>query len=153
MKKNQIIEAMDNAKSAHQQQMDNAKALLKWGDLDKMTAIKKSNCRFSAWLNGANFDVKKVLGEQFYIRVDMEQDEWHRDYIELYQIFSQRQKQGFIAKIFKNDDLSPIELKMAQFYNERLKTASSKLLNAIESAKRRVYAMPESRFNDLESVA
>jgi len=146
MRRNQIIEAIDEAKLAHEKQMDNAKALIQLGDLTKMTAVKKSNCRFNSWLSGSAFDVKKVLGEQLYIGLDMDQDEWHRDYVELYKIFSQRPKLGFIAKIFKNDELSTVELKMAEFYNERLKIASNKLINAVESAKRMVYAMPESRF-------
>ena len=141
-----IINAIESAKSAHKQQMDNARALLKEGDLERMTAVQKSNCKFISWLNGSDFDVSKVLGEQFYIRLDMDQDEWHRDYIELYSVFSNREKQGFFSKIFKNDELTPVEFKMAEFYHERLQTASNKLLNAIESAKRRVYAMPESKF-------
>ncbi|MFK5937327.1 MAG: hypothetical protein QM497_02920 [Sulfurimonas sp.] len=146
MKKYEIINAIDSAKSAHEQQMDNAKALLKEGDLERMTAVEKSNCQFITWLHGSNFDVKKVLGEQFFIRLDMDQDEWHRDYRELYAVFSNKHQQSFFSKIFKKDELTPIEVKMAEFYHERLKTASNKLLNAIDSAKRRVYAMPESRF-------
>ena len=146
MKRNQIIQAIDEAKLAHENQMNNTRALLKWGDLTRMTALKKSNCRFNSWLDGAVFDVKKVLGEQFYIRLDMDQDEWHRDYVELYKIYSQRPKKGFFTKFFKGDELSPIEIKMLEFYKERLKTASNKLMNSVESAKRRVYAMPESRF-------
>lgn len=147
MKRYQIIEAIDEAKMAHEKQMQNTKALMKWGDLERMTAVKKANCRFSSWLSGSSFDVTKVLGEQFYTRLDMEQEKWHRDYIELYKIFLQKEKKGFLVKIFTGGNLGPIELKMAEFYHERLKLASNKLMAAIESAKRRVYAMPESRFN------
>ena len=146
MSRYEVISAIDSAKSAHNQQMDNVRALLKEGNIERMTAVQKVNCRFALWLQGSDFDVKKVLGEQFYIRLDMDQDEWHRDYRELYELFSKRQKQGFFSKMFIKDELTPIELKMAEFYHERLKTASNKLLNAVESAKRRVYAMPESKF-------
>ena len=146
MDKNQAIKLINEAKRAHVNQMHNVKLLFQEGNLEAMTAVRKSNCKFESWLNGSTFNVKKILGEQVYTRLDMNQDEWYRDYLEIYKIFFNRPKQNFFSRLLGQNSINPIEMEMAKFYHERLAVASHNLINTIESSKRRVLALPSSKF-------
>ena len=147
MDKIQTIEAIVNAKKAHEIQMKKIEALLNGKEVENPTAVLKTECDFGKWLYADDSQLKKNLGNLFYTNLDTLHARWHIEYSRLFKIFFNKKKSGLFSKMFGLKKMNEMELDKAKLYYSELEITTKELLKAIASAQRRIEALQESKFH------
>jgi len=148
MTKEQTIESVKKARIAHIRQMDKIAAVMKGEEIDNPTPVSKTECDFGHWLYGENNHVKKLIGSQFYEKLDLQHERWHSEYLRIYNIFFTQKKKGLFSKFFKRNSIDPLELDKAKLYYAELQETTEALLQALGAAERRLEALSETKFSD-----
>jgi len=147
MDKLQTVEAIVNARKAHESQMKKIEALLKGKEVENPTAVLKTECEFGQWLYDDNNHLKELLGELFYTNLETLHGRWHIEYSRLFEIFFKPKKKGFFSKAFGGDKVDGMELDKAKLYYSELEATTNELLKAISSSQRRIEALKEEKFH------
>lgn len=146
MDKIQTIEAIVNAKKAHEIQMKKIEALLNGKEVENPTAVLKTECDFGKWLYAEN-NLKSILGSQFYNNLENLHARWHIEYSRLFEIFFKgKKKSGLLSKMFGSGKVGGMELDKAHLYYSELEATTKELLKAISSSQRRLEALREEKF-------
>ena len=147
MDKEKTIEAICNARKAHENQMKKIQALLNGKEVENPTSVVKTECDFGKWLYDENNHLKEVLGELFYTNLETLHARWHLEYARVFEIFFKRKKKGFFSKAFGSDKVDGMELDKAKLYYSELEATTNELLKAIASSQRRIEALKEGKFH------
>ncbi|MEA3370979.1 MAG: CZB domain-containing protein [Campylobacterota bacterium] len=146
MNKEETIEAIANAKKAHENQMKKIVALLNGKEVENPTAVSKTECDFGKWLYADNNRLKEILGTLFYTNLETLHAKWHMEYSRLFAIFFKSKKRGFFSKAFGSNKVSDMEFDKAKLYYSELEATTKELLKAIASSQRRIEALNEGKF-------
>jgi len=146
MNKEKTVEAIINARKAHESQMKKIVSLLNGKKVENPTAVSKTECDFGKWLYEDNNRLKEILGTLFYTNLETLHAKWHIEYTRLFEIFFKSQKKGFFSKAFGSKKVDDMELDKAKLYYSELEETTTQLLNAINSSQRRIEALNESKF-------
>ena len=146
MDKAQTLEAIQNAKIAHENQMKKIVALLNGKTVDNPTSVSKTECAFGKWLYGDNNRLKEILGELFYSNLETLHSKWHIEYARLFKIFFKPKKSGLFSKLLGSNKISDMDIDKAKLYYSELEVTTTELLKAIASSQRRLEALKESKF-------
>ena len=146
MDKEKTIEAIANAKKAHENQMKKIEALLKGKEVENPTAVLKTECEFGKWLYDENNHLKELLGGLFYSNLETLHGRWHIEYSRVFEIFFKPKKKGFFSKAFSSGKVDGMELDKAKLYYLELEATTKELLKAISSSQRRIEALREEKF-------
>lgn len=146
MGKKETIEAIEDARKAHLEQMDNIKFLIEGKHVENMTPVLKTKCAFGHWLYGDKESIKNILGVQFYDNLDAVHEAWHIQYAKIHAIFVNEKEEGFFSKLFKTHKIGELEIEKAKVYYKKLEEITNKLLKTLDTSKRRVQALCESKF-------
>lgn len=146
MDKNRTLEAIQNARKAHESQMEKIAAAINGETIDEPTAVAKTKCAFGMWLYDENNHIKEILGSQFYTTMDTYHGKWHNEYLRVFDILFKEKKTGFFSKITGSSKLSPMELDKVKLYYSELQATTNELLKILASSERRLEAMNESKF-------
>jgi len=147
MVKQEMLEALEDAKKAHLQQMQKIEDAMDGKQIDKPTALSKKECEFGSWFYANEKEMRNILGSQLFERVDKGHETWHKEYLPIYNIlFKENAKAGLFSKFFGSGKIDTLAIDKAKAYYVELQQASGELLKALESATRRVSALPDTKF-------
>ena len=148
MTKSEMLDAIDRAKKTHLEQMDKIRSAINGHKVENPTALSKMECEYGVWFYGNEAQIKEILGAQLFDRLDIHHENWHKEYLNLYNIFfkEEEKKVGLFAKIFKRDEIDTLVLDKAKLYFVELQKTTDELLKVIESASRRVAALSDTKF-------
>jgi hypothetical protein len=143
-----MLDAIENAKKIHLQQMQKISAVLDGKKIDNPTALSKMECECGVWFYSNESQMKEILGAQLFERLDTSHEKWHKEYVNIHDIFfkEDEKKRGFLSKILKRDKIDPLLLDKAKLYFIDLQKSTDELLLVSESASRRVSALKDTKF-------
>jgi len=147
MTKSQMIDAIENAKNIHLEQMRKLELEISGKKIDNPTALGKMECECGVWFYTHEKEMKEILGLQLFSRLDKSHEKWHLDYANIYKLFFVEEKKGFFSKILASVKVDQMKLDKAKLYYTELQADTEELLNITESALRRVLALNESKFH------
>ncbi len=146
MTKLEMLEAIENAKQVHLAQMDKIKAVIAGKEIKHPTALGKMECACGIWFYSNAQQIKSVLGLQFFERLDRSHENWHRDYVSIYEIYFKEEKKGFFAKFLGANKVDDLQKDKAKLYFLELQKDTEELLLVSDAAKRRISALNDSKF-------
>jgi hypothetical protein len=151
MKKKDVIEAIDHAYEYHVEQMEKVTLLVKGDKVKNMPPKEKDECEFGHWLYGSAKRIKRLLGIQFYSNMELIHEFWHIQYEKIYDVYYKDKKDRILTKLLgSRRRLSKEEFEEVQHYYKDIKRATKDLLGALDASKRRIIALKESVFKDLD---
>jgi len=149
MTKQEMLDAIENAKQIHLNQMDKLKAVIAGKEIKTVIPLAKTECECGLWFHSHESEIKSILGLQFFERLDKSHEQWHQDYASIYDIyFKNEQKKGFFAKIMgSTNKVDGLLQDKAELYYVELQKDTEELLNVVEAAKRRILALGDAKFS------
>jgi len=148
MRKDEMIGALENAKSLHMKQMNKIELELAGKKVKDPTALSKMECECGIWFYKNEAMMIKYLGLQLFERLDRNHESWHKDYTNIYNVFfKEERKKGILSKIIGSSELDKMKLDKAKYYYSELQRDTEELLNASDSALRKVAAMSDAKFS------
>jgi len=147
MTKSEMIDAIENAKSIHQEQMHKIESEIAGVKIANPTAPGKMDCECGIWFYKHEKEMQDILGLQLFERLDRGHEKWHIDYINIYNLFFKEEKKGVFTKIFGSSKVNEMTLDKAKLYYQDLQKDTEELLKVSDSAIRRVSALSDSKFN------
>jgi len=147
MTKQEMLDAFEQAEKVHLQQMQKIEDGMNGKHVDNPTALSKKECAFGSWFYANEKELRTILGSQLFDRLDKGHEEWHKEYLPIFNVlFKENTKTGLFSKIFGSGKIDTLALDKAKTYFVELHKASDELLKVIESARRRVSALPNTKF-------
>jgi len=151
MKKKTVLKAIDHAYEYHVEQMEKVTLLVEGEKVNNPTPLLNNECEFGKWLYGDAQKIKNLLGLQFYKNMEVIHEFWHIQYGKLYEIYYRDKKERLLTKILGNRRrLSKEERELVEEYYEDLQKATDDLLEALSASKRRVIALKEYIFQNID---
>lgn len=148
MNKRETLNAIEDAREAHIEQLEKVKLLIQGMHVKNLTPISKMKCQFGHWLYGDAQKMKDILGVQFYEDLDIIHEAWHLVYAKIYAIYIGEEKEGVFSRLFrKHKVVSAIEREKANLHFKDLEHATKDLLRVLDASQRRVQALNESKFH------
>ena len=147
MNKEQTLQALENAKQSHIAQMEKIKDLLEEKNVNSPTPLAKSECEFGKILYGNREEFFSILGAQFYEKLDFFHEQWHKEYLKIYEIFfAQKKEGGIFSKLLGKNRLDPLVYDKAKLYYVELQSVTNELLRLLDLSLRRAEALSDSKF-------
>lgn len=148
MDKEATIESIQKARQVHGEQMSKIAALISGQSIQDPTALSQRECLFGQWFYGNEEHLKRILGMQFFTKLEENHSQWHKQYHKIYTIFfsAKSKKQGFFSKIVGANKVSPLELDKAKLYYAELKDNTEELVKIMMACERRIGALSDSKF-------
>jgi hypothetical protein len=94
MNKSQILDAIENARKAHLEQMDKIRSVMNGIHIDNPTALSKMECDCGVWFYNNEDMMKNILGALLFDRLDKAHEDWHKEYLNIYNIFFKEEKKN-----------------------------------------------------------
>ena len=142
-----MLDAIENAKQIHVAQMDKIQSVIDGKKVDNPTALGKMDCECGVWFYSNEKRMKEILGAQLFDRLDQYHEKWHRDYVNIYDIYFKEEKKSFFSKFLGTNQPDEMMRDKAKLYYSELKKDTAELLKASESATRRVAALSDTKFS------
>jgi len=150
MLKKQVLTAIENAVEYHNEQMEKIEQLVDGKSIKHLPPLCKFDSEFGKWIYGDAQGVQMVLGIQFYENIKVMHEYWHIEYAKIYDIFYYERDGGFLSKIFGNKrKVMAKDLAQAQKYYKKLTRTSDDILEALTASERRVLALKDKSFEDV----
>lgn len=151
MTKKQILHAIEHAYEYHTEQMEKVTLLIEGKKVKNPTPRMKDECEFGKWLYGDASRIKRLLGIQFYNEMEIIHEFWHIQYEKIYNIYYNDEEDGLLTKLFGNRrKLSEDEREEVRGYYKELSRATDDLLDALSASKRRIIALKEYIFKNID---
>ena len=142
-----IIHAIEEAESYHEEQLQKVAKLLEGKRVDKPTPLDKEACNFGKWLYGDAKKIQNLIGAQFYDNIELMHGFWHAQYRKIYEIFYDVHRNAIMTFLFGNrKSVDPQMLQKAQEYFQELQNITQNLLKALYISKKRILALSENMF-------
>jgi len=147
MNKSQMLEAIEKAKAKHLEQMQKIEDVIAGKSVKDPTPLSKTECDCGVWFYSHETEMKNILGAQLFERLDKHHENWHKEYLDIYNIFFKEEKKvGFFSKVLGKNKPDPLLIDKAKLYFTELEKSTEELLKASDSALRRVSALKEEKF-------
>ncbi len=147
MKKEDCLNSLENLIKLQKNQMKNIYLVIHINKKNiPLTSTNHNECQTGKWLNSSH--AKEVLGPQTFEKLEQKHKEWHKIYQKIYDILFSNKK-GLLSKMFSKSKLSPMDEDRVKAYYDELESISKEFIQILESAKKRVNAMSESKFTKL----
>ena len=147
MKKEDCLKSLENIIKFQKNQMKNIYLVIYTNKSDtELTSKSHFECQIGKWLYSSH--AKEIFGPQTFEKLEQKHIEWHKIYQKIYDMLFSNKK-GLLLKIFSKSKLSPMDEDRVKAYYDELENISNEFLQIIESAKKRVNAMSESKFTKL----
>lgn len=148
MKKEAMIEAIENAKQLHLHQMIKIESEIAGKKVDNPTALGKMECECGVWFYENEKEMKEILGLQFFDRLDKNHEQWHSSYASIYKMFFQDEKKGLFARLLGDSESENMKMDRAKLYYSELQKDTEELIKSADAAIRRVSALKETKFHE-----
>ncbi|WP_304545245.1 CZB domain-containing protein [Sulfurimonas microaerophilic] len=155
MKKEEVLEHLRAAKSAHIKWVQKAKLLINGVDIQESSIpVDSTECNFGQWFYGDGQVLNSLSNNPLECMQGIEKlhFELHDQYLKIFNIyFSNEKKTGFFAKLFgfTKKNISDAESQLAETYYKELEEISKKLLDEINRLERRLIAIPSEKIEQL----
>jgi len=151
MTKKEILHAIEHAYEYHTQQMEKVSLLIEGKKVKNPTPRMKNECEFGKWLYGDASRFKRLLGIQFYNDMEIIHEFWHIQYEKIYTIYYGDEEERLLTKLFGNRRrLSKEEYEEVRKYYKELRRATDDLLEALTASTRRILALKEYIFENID---
>jgi hypothetical protein len=147
MKRSEMIASIENTKLIHLEQMKKIESEMAGVKIENPTALSKMDCECGIWFYKHEKIMKDILGLQLYERLDKSHEQWHIDYINIYNLFFKEEKKGVFTKLFGLGEDDEMIRDKAKIYYQDLQKDTEELLRISDSALRRVGALSDSKFS------
>ena len=146
MTKQQMLDAIENTKHIHLEQMQKIESVIDGKKIDKPTALGKMECECGQWFYANEQEMISILGMQFFERLDKQHETWHLDYASIYNLLFLEEKKGLLSKVLSSITQDSMKIDKAKFYYAQLKKDTDELLHTADAALRRVAALSDTKF-------
>lgn len=146
MTKQQMLDAIENAKNVHIKQMKKIESVLDGKKIDDPTALGKMECECGQWFHANEQEIIAILGMQFFERLDKHHEVWHLNYASIYKLLFVEEKKGLFSKVLSSITQDSMKIDKAKFYYTQLQRDTFELLKTSEAASRRVIALSDAKF-------
>ncbi|MCF6330389.1 MAG: CZB domain-containing protein [Sulfurimonas sp.] len=147
MDKTTTLKSLEAILEAHKHQMQKIKTAIYNSEIEDLEIFSKTECKLARWLHTKDGFMRDILGSLFFDNIDKIHTRWHSEYTVIYEILINKdEKKGLFSKILQRPSISAMELDKVKLYYSGLETTTKMLLKALESAQRRLGALPESMF-------
>jgi hypothetical protein len=146
MTKEEMIDAIENAKEMHMNQMLKIESEISGKKVTHKTALEKMDCKYAIWFHSHEKVIKEILGMQFFERLDKHHKAWHHSYANIYKMFLEDEKKGFFSKLLGSSESTSMKMDKAKLYYSELQEDTGELIKAADTAIRRVRALQTSKF-------
>lgn len=148
MNKLQTLNAIENARDVHIEQLEKVKLLIEGRHVKDLTPVSKNKCQFGHWLYDDAEKMKIILGVQFYENLDIIHEAWHLIYAKIYELYIGEEDDGIFSRLFKKHKVvSTLEREKAKLHFKDLEHATKDLLRVLDASQRRAQALKESKFH------
>jgi len=147
MKKEAMIQAIENAKQIHMSQMMKVESELAGKRVKNPTPLGKMECECGIWFYAHEKEMKEILGMQFFERLDKNHEQWHVSYANIYKLFFEDEKKGLFSKVFGSAESESMKMDRAKVYYSELQKDTNELIKSADASIRRVLALQESKFH------
>ena len=155
MKKEEVLEHLRAAKTAHIKWVQKAKLLINGLDIDENAIpVDSTECAFGKWFYSDGQILNALSNNPLECMQHIESLHFnlHDIYLKIFRIyFSREKKTGFFAKLFgvKRIDPSKTEKELAQEYYQDMERISHELLDEINRLERRMVAVSDEKIESL----
>ncbi|QFR48206.1 hypothetical protein FJR48_00085 [Sulfurimonas lithotrophica] len=153
MDKEEIIEHLRAAKTAHIKWVQKAKLLINGIEIEKdAIPVNSTECKFGKWFYSDGQVLNALSNNPMECMNSIEQlhFELHDIYMHIFNIYFSKPEGGFLSKLFgKKKEVTEIDAQRAQTYFANMEEVSKKLLDEINRLERRILAIPEERIKEL----
>lgn len=147
MTKEQALDDVAKAKHALEVQMTKLKDLINGMDVPNPIATAKGKCEFGKWLYSYDNNMRNLLGELFYLRLEELHKQWFAEYMKIFDMFVHEDEKTFFSKLLNSSSISPLDLDKAKLYFLELEETTQELLLNLEKSERRLNALNPSKFH------
>ncbi|MEA1983714.1 MAG: CZB domain-containing protein [Campylobacterota bacterium] len=155
MVKEEVLNHLRAAKSAHIKWVQKAKLLIHGVDIEEgAIPVDSTECKFGQWfysdgqvLNALSNNPVECMQSIEKLHFDL-----HDMYLNIFNIyFMESKKTGFFSKLFgfKRKEIGISEKTLAQGYYDSLEKISQELLDEINRLERRIIAIPDDKVEEL----
>lgn len=153
MHKDEILDHLRQAKSAHIGWVQRAKFLIEGVSIsENAIPVSQMDCRFGKWFYSDGQKLQYIRNNPVECMVEIEElhAELHNVYFNIYKIFYLQDKKGFFTKIFgKKDNVTQEERELAREYYKEISQLSKELLKQLTMMERRIIVLSEEELGNL----
>ena len=154
MTKNEILEQLRAAKTAHISWVQKAKMLINGVKMEKNAIpVNSTECRFGKWFYGDAQKLNALPTNPLECMQNIESLHFklHDIYLNIFKIYYQEdKKQGFFSKLFgKKKRITDAEQELAETYFKELEATSKALLEEINRMERRILVIPDKQLEEI----
>ena len=152
MLKENVLEYVKRAKQTHASQVSKVDYLIRGIPLSStLDPAGKRECFFGTWLYSEEKNLRVLIHSHHYDEIERLHSQWHDEFTTIYKIFYP-ENQGFLSKMIgKKHNASMQARDRAKAYFTDLQKTTELMLRKIEVIEKRIIALPESKFTELEA--
>lgn len=150
MDKAVTLQLLGEAKKAHIKWVQRAKLLIEGLPIDEgAIPLSSTDCVFGMWFYGEGQKLNALGNMTCLSEIEKAHFVLHDQYMKIFKIYFADNDRSFFSKIFSSKKkISDQEKDMAKEYFSKLQASSEEVLNHITKLERRLYAIPQSSFDE-----
>lgn len=155
MTKEDVLEHLKDAKTAHTRWVDKAELLINGVSVEeRLSPVEVTECKFGQWLYSDGKILSGLSNNPIECMQNIEKlhSDLHDTYLKIFKVYFPQEKQksflsGFFGK--KKKEVSELELEFTKGEYEKIKKVSKELLDEINRLERRLGAVSEEKISSL----
>jgi hypothetical protein len=150
MDKAVTLQLLGEAKKAHIKWVQRAKLLIEGLPIDEgAIPLSSTDCVFGLWFYGEGQKLNALGNMTCLSEIEKAHFVLHDQYMKIFKIYFADNDRSFFSKIFSSKKkISDQEKDMAKEHFSKLQASSEEVLNHITKLERRLYAIPQSSFDE-----
>jgi hypothetical protein len=148
MDKAATLEQLSAAKKSHIKWVNRAKSLVEGLPVEKdAIPVDSTECNFGQWFYGEGQKLNAMANMDCLGKIESLHFDLHDVYMKIFKLYFGEANRSMLSKLFRmKKKISDQEKDIARDYYKQLETVSKLLLEEISKLERRLYAMPQSSF-------
>ncbi|MGZ8547617.1 MAG: CZB domain-containing protein [Sulfuricurvum sp.] len=144
------LQLLGEAKKAHIKWVQRAKLLIEGLPIDEgAIPLGSTDCVFGMWFYGEGQKLHSLGNMTCLSEIEKAHFVLHDQYMKIFKIYFADNDRSFFSKIFSSKKkISDQEKDMAKEHFSKLQASSEEVLNHITTLERRLYATPQSSFDE-----
>jgi mevalonate kinase len=150
MDKEETLGQLSAAKKAHIKWVNRAKALVEGIPVEKdAIPVDSTECQFGTWFYGEGQKLNAMTNMECLGNIETLHFHLHDIYLKIFKLYFGETHRSFFSKLFRmKKQISDQEKEIAKEYFDQMKNVSKQLLGQIGKLERRLYAIPQTTFDE-----